>query len=223
VMPPAQSPATAPAGATTPTPLKRRARQLRKGDERETDLIASTERRLAEGTFAAASVSDLAAAAGVSRPTFYFYFASKDALLASVIEAAHAEIAQRLLCALAEPGTPAERLGAAMSTGADAWWEHRAAMSAAMQIGRQIPELGEAMIASMRQVNECCTDLLMAHGTVPERTDRQAAQALVETLALLNERVYSHQVPRAQTRGELVPVSERLLAVWMRTMGIEGP
>jgi Tfp pilus assembly protein PilE len=56
---------------------------------------------------------------------------------------------------------------------------------------------------------------------VPERADREAARALVQTLALLNERVYSHEVPRARTRAELVPVAERLLVIWMRTMGIE--
>jgi AcrR family transcriptional regulator len=214
-------PTSTPASPAVSTPLKRRARQLRKGDERETDLIRCAERQLVDGTFAAASVADLAGAAGVSRPTFYFYFASKDALLASVIEADHAEIAARLLDALGRPGTPAQRLEAAMATGADAWWEHRAAMSAAMQIGRRIPELGERMIASMEEVNACCTDLLMDHGTVPERADREAARALVQTLALLNERVYSHEVPRARTRAELVPVAERLLVIWMRTMGIE--
>ncbi len=205
------------------TPLRRRARQLSKGDQRETDLIASAERHLADGSFATASVTQLAADAGVSRPTFYFYFASKDALLASVIDAAHAEIAARLLGALAGPGTPAQRLAAAVAAGAGAWWEHRAVMSAAIALAQQIPELGERMIASMDQVNAACTELLLRHGTVPERHDPVAARELIETLALMNERVYSHAVPRARRRADLAPTEARLLAIWLRSLGIQEP
>jgi AcrR family transcriptional regulator len=208
-------------GVTT-TPLKRRVGQQRKGDQRETDLIRCAERHLDEGSFASASVAELAAAAGVSRPTFYFYFASKEALLASVIDTAHAEIAERLITALDQPAPPADRLAATIRAGADAWWEHRAAMSAAMQLAQRVPELGERMRASMREVNERCTDLLTAHGTVPERHDRTAARNLVETLALMNERVFSHEVPRARSRHQLAPVEERLLLIWTRTMGIEN-
>lgn len=203
-------------------PLRRRDHQQHKGDQREADLISCAVRHLDEGTFGSASVADLAAAAGVSRPTFYFYFASKDALLASVIDTAHAEIADRLITAIEQPAPPADRLAAAMRAGADAWWEHRAAMSAAMQLAQQIPELSERMHASMSEVNERCTDLLMTHGTVPERNDHDAALALVQTLALLNERVFSHEVPRAHTRAQLKPVQERLLLIWTRTMGIQN-
>jgi TetR/AcrR family transcriptional regulator, ethionamide resistance regulator len=202
------------------TPLKRRTRALSKGDRRETELLKGAERLLDEGAFDDASVAELAAAAGVSRPTFYFYFASKDALLASVVQAVHHDIAACLLTALDQPGEPSEQIAGAIHAAADAWWEHRAAMSAAMQLAQRIPELGARMRESMTDVNRRCTEILLAHGAVPERQSPTRAARLIGTLALMNERVFSHEVPRARTRRELTRTEQSLLAVWTRALGL---
>jgi AcrR family transcriptional regulator len=204
-------------------PLKRRTRALSKGDQRETELVQRAERLLDEGAFDDASVAEIAAAAGVSRPTFYFYFASKDALLASVVEAVHDDIAARLLTALDRPGDPTQQIAGAIHAGADAWWEHRAAMSAAVQLAQRIPELGERMRESMADVNRRCTEILLAHGAVPESQSPTKAARLIETLALMNERVFSHEVPRARSRRELTRTEQSLLAIWTRTLGLPQP
>lgn len=56
------------------------------GDEREQGILATAERLLDAREFAAISVDDLARGAGISRPTFYFYFPSKDAVLLTLWE-----------------------------------------------------------------------------------------------------------------------------------------
>jgi TetR/AcrR family transcriptional regulator, ethionamide resistance regulator len=56
------------------------------GDDREHAILATAERLLGERSFADISVDDLAKGAGLSRPTFYFYFKSKEAVLLSLIE-----------------------------------------------------------------------------------------------------------------------------------------
>ena len=56
------------------------------GDEREQALLATAEQLLQERAFADISVDDLAKGAGLSRPTFYFYFPSKDAVLLTLFE-----------------------------------------------------------------------------------------------------------------------------------------
>lgn len=56
------------------------------GDDREAAILATAERLLVDKKFADISVDDLAKGAGLSRPTFYFYFPSKDAVLLSLIE-----------------------------------------------------------------------------------------------------------------------------------------
>ena len=56
------------------------------GDDREQAILATAERLLEERSLADISVDDLAKGAGISRPTFYFYFPSKEAVLLSLLE-----------------------------------------------------------------------------------------------------------------------------------------
>jgi TetR/AcrR family transcriptional regulator, ethionamide resistance regulator len=56
------------------------------GDDRELAILTTAEQLLAERPLSAISVDDLARGAGISRPTFYFYFASKDAVLLSLLD-----------------------------------------------------------------------------------------------------------------------------------------
>lgn len=82
----------------------RRARARRtsrpSGDEREQAILATLERLLQERPLADISVDDLAKGAGLSRPAFYFYFPSKDAVLLALVERVIAEADQRADAAL---------------------------------------------------------------------------------------------------------------------------
>src|SRR5213592_470458 len=72
-----------------PTPVRttrgRRAPRAT-GEDRERDILATFERLLEERPLHEISVDDLARGAGISRPTFYFYFASKEAVLLSLVD-----------------------------------------------------------------------------------------------------------------------------------------
>ena len=61
------------------------------GDDRELAIFSTLESLLENRPFAAISVDDLAKGAGISRPTFYFYFPSKDAVLLTLFERVLAE------------------------------------------------------------------------------------------------------------------------------------
>ncbi|BCI55811.1 HTH-type transcriptional regulator EthR [Mycolicibacterium litorale] len=56
------------------------------GDDREQAILATAEHLLESRPFADISVDDLAKGAGISRPTFYFYFGSKEAVLLTLWE-----------------------------------------------------------------------------------------------------------------------------------------
>jgi AcrR family transcriptional regulator len=49
-------------------------------------ILATAERLLGDRTLSEISIDDLARGAGISRPTFYFYFASKDAVLLALLD-----------------------------------------------------------------------------------------------------------------------------------------
>ena len=56
------------------------------GDDREQAILATAERLLQGRPLGDFSVDDLAKGAGISRPTFYFYFRSKNAVLLSLLD-----------------------------------------------------------------------------------------------------------------------------------------
>ena len=73
---------------TTSTTRSGRSRRSTRpsGDDREAAILATAERLLESKQFADISVDDLARGAGLSRPTFYFYFPSKEAVLLALME-----------------------------------------------------------------------------------------------------------------------------------------
>src|ERR1700758_2613885 len=73
------------------------------GDDRELAILSTAERLLAERPLADVSVDDLAKGAGLSRPTFYFYFPSKDAVLLTLFERVIVEADSALEALVANP------------------------------------------------------------------------------------------------------------------------
>ena len=70
---------------TTRAPRGRRASRP-SGDDREAAILGTARQLLETRKFTDISVDDLAKGAGISRPTFYFYFPSKEAVLLSLID-----------------------------------------------------------------------------------------------------------------------------------------
>ena len=56
------------------------------GDDREHAILATAEQLLGERALRDISIDDLAKGAGISRPTFYFYFRSKEAVLLALLD-----------------------------------------------------------------------------------------------------------------------------------------
>jgi AcrR family transcriptional regulator len=77
--------------STTQAPSRGRRARRTTGDDREQAILATAERLLEERPLHEISVDDLARGAGISRPTFYFYFESKDAVLLTLLDRMVAE------------------------------------------------------------------------------------------------------------------------------------
>ena len=72
---------------TAPSRATRGRRSARpSGDDREQAILETARHLLEEKPFTEISVDDLAKGAGISRPTFYFYFPSKEAVLLSLLD-----------------------------------------------------------------------------------------------------------------------------------------
>lgn len=80
------------------------------GDDRERAILETAERLLEEGPLSEISVDDLAKGAGISRPSFYFYFPSKDAVVLTIIDRLVADAGEgrdEIFAALAAAGPQA--------------------------------------------------------------------------------------------------------------------
>ena len=73
------------------------------GDDRELAILTTAEQLLEHRPLADISVDDLAKGAGISRPTFYFYYPSKDAVLLTLFERVIVEADSALESLVADP------------------------------------------------------------------------------------------------------------------------
>ncbi len=120
----------------------RRRPQTSRGDVREARLLEIAEGLLRDGRFEATSIAEIAAAADITRSAFYFYFASKEALLERLIETTLDELIYRRLSDLdARDAPPAERLRRVLHGVAEMWVEHAVVLSAAAELAASVPAL----------------------------------------------------------------------------------
>ncbi len=186
--------------------------------------MAAAERLLETGRFEAASVADLAEEAGISRATFYFYFSSKQALLATVIDAAVSQFNAQIATVLGPlddlDGELALR--ATVQAAAELWWDHRAVLVASFQLGATLPEVYDRTMTNFDAVLVPTAALLQRHGRVPEARDPAEAKELVLALMLMTERNFFDLMRGHPTPGDRDVLTQRLTRIWLRAFGFPG-
>jgi AcrR family transcriptional regulator len=112
------------------------------GDDREAAILETLERLLAERSFTAVSVDDLARGAGISRPSFYFYFASKEAVLVTLLERVIAQADAACAAAFAGPAADKRtRWRGAIEAYHQTFGAHRSVAAAAAEAVATSPEV----------------------------------------------------------------------------------
>jgi AcrR family transcriptional regulator len=189
------------------------------GDDRELAILATAERLLTEKTLAAISVDDLARGAGISRPTFYFYFPSKDAVLLTLLDRVVNEADEALhhVYDTAAPG-PREAWRRAITAYYDTFRRHRAltlAWAEARSSNAEVRQLWARVFDGW--VGQCAAaiDAERARGAAPAG---MPARSLAIALNSMNERVlyatFSGDGP-AVAEDDVVDV---LLGVWLNAI-----
>nr|VTO96731.1 HTH-type transcriptional regulator EthR [Mycobacterium riyadhense] len=186
------------------------------GDDREQAILATAARLLQERPLGDFSVDELAKGAGISRPTFYFYFPSKNAVLLSLMD----QVSVRARGAL-------KALGDKLSGDPTTHWRPR--IEAFFEIAKAnigIAVAGAAAKASNSEVRQLWATLMQqwvvytAAAIQAERDrgiapDNVSSHNLATALTLLNERVmestFTHEdgaVPEDQAIDTLVHIWE---------------
>jgi AcrR family transcriptional regulator len=193
----------------------RRARHTR-GDERERAILETAERLLEERPFHEISVDDLARGAGISRPTFYFYFPSKTAVLLSLLDRMVEEARGSMDEALARfPEDPPRWLRAGITAIYETFRSHRAVTVAgadALATSVEARELWAGVMEGFVQVTTAVIEAERARGAAPAGVP---ARDLAIALNRMNERVllstFAGQPPMM---GE-ANVLDVLVAAWL--------
>jgi AcrR family transcriptional regulator len=188
------------------------------GDEREQAILATAERLLETRPFAGISVDDLAKGAGLSRPTFYFYFPSKDAVLLTLFERVIIEADSALEAMVANP--PADpktlwRIG--INVFVETFGAHRA-VSLAAAAARTNNDLGELWSRFMQKWVGHITTVIEAERARGAAPATLPAHHLSAALNLLNEKVMltSFAGERPAVPGE--QVLDTLVHIWVSSI-----
>ena len=218
-------------GASTGDRASRGRRAARmSADLRERAILETAETLLAERPLHEISTEDLARGAGISRSSFYFYFASKEAVLLSLLDrvTAEAEAARGAAQARVEDGTLAELCRAGIAAFHETFRAHRAVTLAAADARASVPEVREQWSRVMEGWIRDTEALIEAERPAPPPTRAAAgagagvpARDLAVALNLMNERVL-----HASFAGEAPAVGEdavvdALVAIWVAA--IRGP
>jgi AcrR family transcriptional regulator len=214
----------APAAAATRHHRSRRAPRP-SGEERHRAILETAERLLAERGLDGFSVDDLARGAGLSRPTFYFYFASKEAVLLTLLDRVIDEVNARSAdLPAAFEGDPAGSWRRVIQGVVEVFAGHRSVATAAVQAHLSTPAVRQLWTQTMGTWIGLVADVIEAERARGAAPDGVPAHDLATALNLMNERVLV-----ATFTGEACSITEDavtdvLLGIWLNSIyGPGGP
>jgi TetR/AcrR family transcriptional regulator, ethionamide resistance regulator len=189
------------------------------GDDRELAILATAVQLLEQRRMVDISVDDLAKGAGISRPTFYFYFPSKDAVLLTLFERVIVEADTALEHLAANP--PADR-NAIWRTGINVFFEtfggHRAvslAADAARSTNPEVRQLWSTFMQKWVAHIAAVIEVERARGAAPVTLP---AQDLSAALNLMNERVLLASYTAEQPSVPGARVLDTLVHIWLSSI-----
>jgi AcrR family transcriptional regulator len=211
-----------PAISKAKTPAAGRGRRATRasGDDRERAILETAERLLEERPLSEISVDDLAKGAGISRPTFYFYFPSKDAVVLTIIDrlvTAAADSREEALTTMAE-GELRAGLRQALTDLYGAFRSRRAVTLAAAELRMRNPEARELWSEVMEGWVADVTAVIEAERARDAAPAGQPARDLAIALVQMNERVQYAAFTGESPSLDEDRVIDVLVEIWLRAI-----
>lgn len=188
-------------------------------DDREQAILATAERLLQERPLADFSVDDLAKGAGISRPTFYFYFRSKNAVLLSLLDQMNgkAQAALRALDAVSS-GDPEAIWRARIESFFEVSGSHRAVAVAGAAAKATNPEVRQLWSALMSKWIAYTTIAIKAERGRGAAPDTIPAAELSVALNMLSERMMAAAFTAEDQAIPEDRVIDTLLHIWLASI-----
>jgi TetR/AcrR family transcriptional regulator, ethionamide resistance regulator len=189
------------------------------GDDRELAILDTAIRLLDARQEHEISVDDLAKGAGISRPTFYFYFPSKDAVLMTLLERVISEVDaawDRLVVNPPQSRNEFWRAGIALFF--ESFGAHKEMSRAGYAVRARVPEAYDMWATAMRRwIDRTAGSIETARsrGTAPVTLP---AIEIATALNLMNERVMVASFADDRPSVPADHVVDTLVHVWIASI-----
>ncbi|MDI3242285.1 TetR/AcrR family transcriptional regulator [Arthrobacter sp. AL08] len=189
------------------------------GDERQDAILAAAEALLGERGFDDISIEDLARGAGISRPTFYFYYSSKDEVLLALLDRVITEVEHRVGDLPRDfESDPAAAWTRSIGMFVAVFASHRGVATAAITARSRNDEVRKLWSKSMQSWADFSTDVItseQARGAAPRGID---AHDLAVSLNLMNERVITAVLNQESPAIAESRALDVLSTIWIRSI-----
>jgi AcrR family transcriptional regulator len=189
------------------------------GDDRERAILETAERLLEERPLSEISVDDLARGAGISRPTFYFYFPSRDAVVLTIVDRLVAAAAGSREQAIE---TIASEPRAGLRQGLEELYEgfrsRRAVALAAAELRTTNAEARELWAQVMQGWVDDVTSVIESERARGAAPGGPPARDLATALVQMNERVQYASFAGEEPAIDDANVLDVLVDVWLRAI-----
>jgi AcrR family transcriptional regulator len=195
---------------------RRRAGTATKGDQREQAILTAAEEQLATTGPDGITVESLTRAVGITRGAFYFYFGSKDDVLAALVSRTTATLTGEVAAAetIADPATALRR---AVDHTAQQWYDHGRLLRLAVDLSPTVPEIDNQWRNAIAHTVTATTAIALRAGLLDDHGPT-GARAVTITLVWMTERAFYQA---ATTGAPAIPeVAATCTAVWLRALGL---
>jgi TetR/AcrR family transcriptional regulator, ethionamide resistance regulator len=201
---------------------RRQGRRERRTDEdspqlREAILVA-TASLLANKQFAELTVGDILGAAAVSRGTFYFYFDSKQDVLAELVRRAVAQGHEAAGPWLAQPADKVDALRVGTTAGAQLWQTNAPVLRAIVENWRSDPRLTDLWLEQMQTFTDAAVAQINADPEAIERLADVDIAAVASSLTWLGERLYYLAATATPPFDDQDILIDTLVHIWSSTL-----
>ncbi|MEV4116053.1 TetR/AcrR family transcriptional regulator [Nonomuraea sp. NPDC049695] len=197
------------------SPRSRRAIE-RKGDVRERAILDTCEALLVQKGYDTMTVGDISQGAGITRGALYFYFGSKQEVVAALVARTVEHLWERSRVT-AQSEEPRQAIAAAMRRTVELWNEHGPVFRTAIDLSLTVPEIGELWSRTADLFIAAITAVLERAG-VQAGNEPEQASAMAAALCWMIERSF-YQASQ-ESREKLRQVSATCEHIWLVSAGL---
>ncbi|MDT5279538.1 MAG: TetR/AcrR family transcriptional regulator, ethionamide resistance regulator [Mycobacterium sp.] len=200
---------------------RQRAAGPSKGEIREAQILDVTERLLLTTPFVDITMDEIATRAGLSRSTMYFYFASKEDLLAGLLARTHDEIVGPTATLLNADATVDQTVREVLEALLRSWRQHGPALRTFLETGLVSPEFGPRWRATTNEIIDVVAQFIdreRAAGRLPAAPP--SAHAVSSAVFWMVEHEMYELFRTRHTRAAEGEFIDTLALLWRRAMGL---